>query len=82
MLISASEIKTKGISMIEKLILKYSEIFITVRGKKKFVILPVEKYEELKEAELEKLIKQAEEDYKAGKVIKESADEHFKRLGI
>lgn len=82
MLISANEIKTKGISMIEKLISKYSEIFITVRGKKKFVILPVEKYEELKEAELEKLIRQAEEDYKAGRVIKESAYEHFKRLGL
>ncbi|MDW7973558.1 MAG: hypothetical protein RMI01_10230 [Thermodesulfovibrio sp.] len=82
MLISANEIKTKGISMIDKLITKYNEIFITIRGKKKYVILPIERYEVLKEAELDSIIREAEEDYKAGRVVRETAQEHFKRLGI
>ena len=82
MILTANDIKTKGISFIEKLIKKYNEVFITVRGKKKFVILPIEEYERLKEAELEKIIKDAEEDYNQGRVVKESAEEHFKRLGI
>ncbi|MGA1861427.1 type II toxin-antitoxin system prevent-host-death family antitoxin [Deferribacter thermophilus] len=82
MILSANELKIKGISFVEKLIKKYNEVFITVRGKKKFVILPIEEYEKLKEAELEKIIKEAEEDYKKGKYIKETAEEHFKRLSI
>lgn len=82
MIISANDIKLKGISMIEQLVSKYSEVFVTVRGKKKFVLLPIERYESMKEAELEKIIKEAEEDYKAGRYIKESAQEHIKRLGI
>ena len=82
MILTANDIKTKGISLVEKLIKKYNEVFITVRGKKKFVILPIEEYERLKEAELEKLIREAEEDYNQGRVIKESAEDHFKRIGI
>lgn len=82
MLITANEVKTKGISFIEKLIKKYNEVFISVRGKKKFVILTVDEYEKLKEAELETIIRNAENDYKSGRVIKESSEEHFKRLGI
>ena len=82
MILTANDIKTKGISFVEKLIKKYNEVFITVRGKKKFVILPIEEYERLKEAELEKIIREAEEDYNQGRVIKESAEDHFKRIGM
>ena len=82
MILSANDLKTKGISFVEKLIRKYNEVFITVRGKKKFVILPIEEYEKLKEAELEKIIREAEGDYKKGRYIKETAEEHFKRLGV
>ncbi len=82
MLVSFNEIKRKGTLLIEKLIAKEDEIFITVRGKKKYVILPSEKYESLKETELDKIIAKAEEDYKTGKFIKELSEEHFARLGI
>ncbi|ACO04773.1 MAG TPA: type II toxin-antitoxin system Phd/YefM family antitoxin [Persephonella sp.] len=82
MIITANELKTKGISFVEKILKKYREAYISVRGKPKFVILPIEEYEKLKEAELEKIIKEAEEDYKAGRIIKETAEEHIKRLGI
>jgi len=50
--------------------------------KKKFIILSLDEYKKLKEAELEKIIREAEEDYKQGRVIKETAEEHFKRLEI
>lgn len=82
MIITANELKTKGVSFVEKMLKKYKEAFISVRGKPKFVILPIDEYEKLKEAELEKIIKEAEQDYKEGKIIKETAEEHFKRLGI
>ncbi len=82
MIISANDIKVKGLSFIDKILKKEKEVFITLRGKKKFVIMDIEEYEKLKEAELESIIRQAEEDYKKGRVIKESAEEHFKRLKI
>ncbi len=82
MLISASEVKTKGVSFIGKLIEKRKEVFITVRGKKKFAVLPIEEYERLKEAELDRLILEVEKDYEEGRYTKETAEEHFKRLGI
>ncbi|MEJ5173468.1 MAG: type II toxin-antitoxin system prevent-host-death family antitoxin [Hydrogenothermaceae bacterium] len=80
--VKANDIKTKGISFIDKFLKKYEVIFVTVRGKNKYVILPIEEYQRLKEAELEKAIAEAEEDYKEGKYISETAEEHFKRLGI
>ncbi|MBK3333107.1 type II toxin-antitoxin system prevent-host-death family antitoxin [Persephonella atlantica] len=55
---------------------------MSVRGKPKFVVLPIEEFEKLKEAELEKIIREAEEDYKSGRFIKETAEEHFKKLKI
>ncbi|RUM57896.1 MAG: prevent-host-death protein [Persephonella sp.] len=82
MIITANELKTRGVSFLEKILKKYKEAYISVRGKPKFVILTIDEYEKLKEAELEKIIREAEEDYKAGRVIRETAEEHFKRLGI
>ena len=82
MIITANELKTKGISLVEKLLKRTSEVFVSVRGKKKFVILPIEEYEKLKEAELESVLRQAEKDYQEGRYVVESAEEHFKRLGL
>ena len=46
------------------------------------LILSIDEYERLKEAELESIIKQAEKDYEKGRYVTESAEEYFKRLGI
>jgi len=61
---------------------KSREVFVAVRGRKKFVILPVDEYERLREAELESIIRQAEKDYEEGRYVVESAEEYFRRLGI
>ena len=82
MIIQANELKTRGISFVEDLIKKNEEVFISVRGRKKYVILRVEDYDRLKEAELESIVRQAEQDYKEGRYRVETAEEHFKRLGI
>ena len=82
MIITANELKTRGISFVERLMERSREVFVSVRGRKKFVILPVDEYERLREAELESLIRQAEKDYEEGRYVVESAEEHFRRLGI
>ncbi len=82
MIVTANELKTKGISYLEGLLRKYKEIFISVRGKNRFVLLPIEEYERLKEADLEMAVREAEEDYKKGRFVVETAEKHFKRIGI
>ena len=82
MVITANDLKVKGMTLIDKLIKKYGEVIISVRGRNRFVILPLDEYERLKEAELDRAIREAEEDYRKGRYVAEAAEEHFKRLGI
>jgi prevent-host-death family protein len=82
MIVTANDLKVKGVSYLDGLVKKYKEIFISVRGKSRLVVLPVEEYERLKEAELEKAVREAEEDYRKGRYVVESAGKHFKRIGI
>ncbi len=82
MIITANELKVKGISYLDDLAKKYKEIFISVRGKNRLVVLPIEEYERLKEADLEMAVREAEADYNKGKYVIESSEKHFKRIGI
>ncbi len=80
MVITANELKRRGISFVSKLLDKWGSVYVTVRGSKKFVILKAEDYEKLKELELENAIREAERDLKEGRYIIETAEEHIKRL--
>jgi hypothetical protein len=53
---------------------------ITVRGKVKFVVMKVEKFDKLREYELDKALAEARQDMKEGRFIIETLDEHIKRL--
>jgi len=80
--ISANNIKRRGISYVEKYLKSGESVLISVRGRTKYTIIPIAKYDKLRELELDNAIKQAEEDYKEKKYITETAEDHFKRLGI
>ncbi|MDA3838491.1 MAG: type II toxin-antitoxin system prevent-host-death family antitoxin, partial [Candidatus Delongbacteria bacterium] len=56
------------------------EAIITVRGKVKFVVLPIEKYNELREFELEAALIESKKEVVEGKAIKESVEDHIKRI--
>lgn len=79
-LITANELKTKGISAINKILSVASEAIITVRGKSKFVVLPIEEYNKLREYELEAALEETKKDLKEGKFFEESVDKHIKRI--
>ena len=78
-IITANDLKTKGVSAIEE-ITQNSEAIITVRGKSKYVILSIEEYNQLREYELESAIQESLEDIKAGNIYDESIDDHMKRI--
>ena len=48
--ITANELKTKGVTILNDEPADGTEVIITVRGKNKYVILPIEKYNYLRES--------------------------------
>lgn len=78
--ITANELKTKGVTILNDETADGTEVIITVRGKTKFVVLPIEKYNYLRECELEAALLESKRDFKAGKFVKESVEKHIKRI--
>ena len=78
--ITANELKTKGVSILNDETADGAEVIITVRGKNKFVVLPIEKYNYLRECELEAALLESKRDIKEGKFIRESVEKHIKRI--
>ncbi len=55
-------------------------LLITLRGKAKYVVMPVEEYDRMREAELDLAIVQIKKEIEKGKYTVETAEEHIKRL--
>ena len=62
--ITANELKTKGISILNQETAENQELIITVRGKSKYVILTIEQYNYLRECELEAALIESRKDIK------------------
>jgi len=78
--ITANELKTRGVSILNDETADGTEVIITVRGKNKFVVLPIKKYNYLRECELEAALLESKRDIKEGKFVKESVEKHIKRI--
>jgi prevent-host-death family protein len=78
--ITANELKTKGVSILNDETADGTEVIITVRGKNKFVVLPIKQYNYLRECELEAALLESKRDIKEGKFVKESVEKHIKRI--
>lgn len=78
--ITANELKTKGVTIIDEVTSHNNEAVITVRGKNRYVVLSIEEYNQLREYELEAAIKESQEDIENGRIYEESIDEHIKRI--
>ena len=78
--ITANDLKTRGVSAINEATSNGSEVIITLRGKSKYVVLPIDKYNQLREYELEAAILESKRDVKNGKFIEESVEDHIKRI--
>lgn len=79
-IITANELKTKGVSVIKEITANYPEAVITVRGESRYVVIPIESYNRLRECELEAAIIESRMDIRNGRYIQESVDDHIKRL--
>ena len=78
--ISANDLKTRGISVIEAMLATQPEAVISVRGKERFVVMDLERYHYLRECELESALAQSRADIAVGRFVKGSAEDHLARL--
>lgn len=79
-IITANELKTRGLALINEITMDGSEVIISVRGKNKFVIIPIESYNKLRELELEEAIAETKKDIAEGKFVEESVHDHINRV--
>jgi len=79
-MITANDIKTKGVKAIEEGLSKDDRLSVSVRGKVKYVILKADDYEHLRLAELEIAYKETVADIEKGRFKIETADQHMERL--
>lgn len=78
--IAANDLKTRGVASISEQLAEAREAVITVRGKKRYVVMDIEQYQYLRECELEAALIEARADIEAGRVVTESVADHIKRL--
>lgn len=78
--VTANDLKTKGISDIERLLRDAQEVIISVRGKPSYVVMDIAHYDYLRECEIAAAWTQAREDVAAGRYRRESADAHLTRV--
>jgi hypothetical protein len=79
-IVSANELKTKGISRLDEITASGEEAIISVRGKNRYVVLTMEQYNYLRECELEAALVETRNDLKTGNVVEESVAEHIDRI--
>ncbi|MBT3519054.1 MAG: prevent-host-death protein [Candidatus Marinimicrobia bacterium] len=78
--LTANELKTKGVSVLDKILKDDHEATITVRGHNKYVVMDMERYSELRIQDLKAAYNDTMEDIKNGDYIEESVADHIKRL--
>ena len=78
--VSANTLKIQGISALEQCFKDANEAAITVRGVEKYVVMPIEAYERMRETELDAAIAEARRDRSEGKFHGNDISAHMKRI--
>jgi len=76
----AGEIKRRGVSAFADALEEDGEAVITVRGRSRYIVMTLEKYNQLRESELAEAVREVRADYKAGRISDRSIEEHMKRF--
>ena len=79
-IISANDLKTKGVKAIEDALLTQLEAPVTVRGQVKYVVMSNAQYQHLRECELEAALAESKADLEAGRFVKETVAQHIQRI--
>jgi hypothetical protein len=80
MRLTANDLKTRGVSDIERLLQDAQEVLIIVRDEPHYVVTDIARYEFLRECEVVAAWAQTRADLAAGRYRSESADDHIARI--
>jgi PHD/YefM family antitoxin component YafN of YafNO toxin-antitoxin module len=78
--VTANELKTKGMSVVESHLAVDEEVIISVRGQDKYVVMDLEKYTKLREYELEIAVQEAKADIETGQYQAYTVSDHMKQV--
>ena len=78
--VTANDLKTRGISDIERALQDAQEVVISVRGKPRYVVMDIAHYDFLRECEITAAWAQTRDDVAAGRYRREGADAHLARI--
>jgi prevent-host-death family protein len=78
--ITANDLKSKGVSVLEAALEGQDEAIISVRGKPRFVVMDIEHYERLREAEIHSAWQEARAAIAQGDFEEMTAEAHIARL--
>lgn len=80
MIVSANDLKIKGIKLIDSVVEENQSAIITVRGIEKYVVLKISDYNKIRELELDLAIQESKADIEAGRFHTDGIEEHMKRV--
>jgi len=80
MTVTANDVKQRGVSLFGELLEKFDEVVINFRGKKKFVVMDIERYKQLRALELDDAYREVMADVEKGDYKVMTAQEHIKSL--
>ncbi len=66
MVITANEIKKRGVCVFDEILEKWDKVTISLRGKEKYVVMDIKRYNELRTKEIDLAYKEVMEDYANG----------------
>jgi len=78
--ISANNLKTGGIGAICRALQTQREVGLSVRGELRFVVMEADAYQRLRDCELEIALLETRANLAAGRMLRESVDDHLQRL--
>ena len=79
-IISAIDLKTKGVKAIEEALATQHEVAVSVRGQIKYIVMSEEHYQYLRECELEAALAESKADLDAVRYVKETVAQHIRRI--
>lgn len=76
-IVAASDLRTKGISTIERLLRHAEEVVISVRGESRYIVMELARYDDLRECEIAAAWAQTRADVAGEGYRREGADAHM-----
>jgi len=79
-MITANDLKVKGIKIIDEQMKEEDEVLISYRGKPKYIVIDFERYDRIRESELDKIYLETMDDIKNAKAHTSTAKELIERI--